>query len=109
MHLEGYAGMGEEASRALLERIMLPGASGDAVLEHVCAQPSSPPAHWLGSGFSDAAANSAGQRGDLVLWDNRRLLHSTMPWVDVPHLLHQVFLRTRTPMLPPPPLRQGKL
>ena len=54
MHLEGYAGMGEEASRALLERIMLPGASGDAVLEHVCAQPSSsPPAHvhWLGSGF----------------------------------------------------------
>ena len=37
MHLEGYAGMGEEASRALLERIMLPGASGDAVLEHVCA------------------------------------------------------------------------
>ena len=47
-----------------------------------------------------------------MLWDNRRLLHSTMPWVDVPHLLHQVFLRTKTPMLPPPalpPVRQGKL
>ena len=47
-----------------------------------------------------------------MLWDNRRLLHSTMPWVDVPHLLHQVFLRTKTPMLPPPalpPLRHGKL
>jgi hypothetical protein len=35
-----------------------------------------------------------------VLFDNRRMLHSTLPWVDVPHLLHQVFLRTRTQMLP---------
>ena len=34
MFLEGYNGMDEAGSRQLLEQIMLPGTTGDAVLEH---------------------------------------------------------------------------
>ena len=44
MFLESYEGMDEAASRRLLEQIMLPGTSGDAVLEHT----------W--------------RTGDLILW-----------------------------------------
>ena len=109
MSLEGYAGMSEEASRILLEQIMQPGTSSEMVLEHVCAYlfaslidaPTRELLYWfLAQWYSPDEFVRAGEPGDIILFDNRRMLHSTLPWIDVPHVLHQVFLRTSSPMLP---------
>lgn len=75
--LESFAGLGYEESHALIASIFRPGVSLERVYEH----------RW--------------QVGDVVLWDNRCMLHSTTPLCEAPNLLLQVFARTRQPMIPP--------
>ena len=66
--------MGLEQAKIQLEEILLPGLSGDAVYRH----------DW--------------RVGDLVLFDNRSMMHSATKLVDAPQLMYQVFLRTKTQM-----------
>ncbi|CAJ1360804.1 unnamed protein product [Effrenium voratum] len=74
--LESCSGMSWEQGQDLMEQILLPGTSGDAVYVH----------EW--------------SLGDFVLWDNRSTLHSTTEVVDAPQLMYQAFLRTKMPMRP---------
>jgi len=83
--LEAFDGHSEEESQEIIGDLLRPGVSADRVYEH----------RW--------------QRGDVVIWDNRCMLHSTTPWNEQPHLLLQVFARTRTPMLPPMHLSDNAL
>eukprot|EP01052_Picozoa_sp_SAG31_P000186 SAG31_NODE_5_length_43735_cov_42.922266_42_plen_346_part_00 len=64
-------------SRSLLADLLLRGTSATEVYEHI----------W--------------KSGDLLLFDNRRTLHSTTQLVAGEQLLYQIFTRTATPMLPP--------
>ena len=75
-HFEHFLGYTAAESRDLLERIMEPGTSADVIYEH----------NW--------------QVGDVVVWDNRRTIHSTTEANGTSALLYQVFLRCRSPMLP---------
>ena len=72
--LEECRDMGLEQAKIQLEEILLPGLSGDAVYKH----------DW--------------RIGDLVLFDNRSMMHSTTKLVDAPQLMYQVFLRTKAQM-----------
>ena len=55
-HAFGVTGLPPEASEALLERL--------------CAEACRPPRVWRHSWTP----------GDVVVWDNRRLMHRAMPW-----------------------------
>ena len=75
--LERFTGRGYEESKELMGAMYRPGIAPPKVYTH----------RW--------------QRGDVVLWDNRCMMHSTAPFCEQSHLLLQVFARTRAPMLPP--------
>eukprot|EP00434_Breviolum_minutum_P023575 symbB.v1.2.020795.t1/scaffold1769.1/size102324/5 len=72
--LESCEGMTDQEARDMLEKVLLPGTSGDAVYIH----------EW--------------SPGDFVVWDNRSTLHSATEVIDAPQLMYQTFLRTKTPM-----------
>lgn len=74
--LECFEGRGDEESMQLMGAMIRPGVGVGKVYTH----------RW--------------QAGDVALWDNRCMLHSTTPFCERPHLLLQVFARTRAQMLP---------
>mmetsp|Transcript_83724 Transcript_83724/g.145721 ORF Transcript_83724/g.145721 Transcript_83724/m.145721 type:complete len:148 (+) Transcript_83724:2-445(+) len=72
--LEQFEGYSVDASRDIMENLLLPGTAPDKVYTH----------KW--------------QPLDFVIWDNRAVLHSTTPVVSGPQLLHQVTLRGKLDM-----------
>ena len=65
-HLEHYEGYSAAESRELLEALLLPGTTSSAVYAHC----------W--------------EQGDVVVWDNRRTIHSTTKSDGTSALLYQV-------------------